>query len=367
MVKLDTARALGKALVQSQPLVAVFFGGTGGIGQVTLRALATAEAQGGKGLRAYVVGRNAQAAEDMLAECRGICPQGRFKFIQAQDLSLLGDVDRVCAEIIRLEKDEGQEDSRVDYLMVSQGGMPFLPRKDTKEGIDVTMSLMYYSRMRIITKLLPLLLNSRLPAATVVSVYAAGTEGDLDLDDLSLRDTTRYKYTRARSHMCYMHTLFMEELAQCHPGKLSLVHIFPGIVVGPGFHSTELPMWFRILFHWVVLPLFGRLLTVPPAECGERMLSLGSDLYPAHPPQASPTAADAADGGSSQTTTTTEGVITGTSGTPGSGVYSLTWNGESNFNVKAYQKINREDARLKVWEHTVKCFEVVEAGKVFKE
>lgn len=64
MVKLNEVRALNTALVQSQPLVAVFFGGTSGIGHYTLRALATASAAGGKGFRAYIVGRKAKAAED---------------------------------------------------------------------------------------------------------------------------------------------------------------------------------------------------------------------------------------------------------------------------------------------------------------
>ncbi|KIY03168.1 uncharacterized protein Z520_01635 [Fonsecaea multimorphosa CBS 102226] len=354
MVELDVVRSLNSSLVQSQPLVAVFFGGTGGIGQFTLRALAAAEAKGGKGLRAYIVGRNAKAAEGILADCRAVYPQGQFKFIKANDLSLISDVDRLCAELTELVEKE-TPDPRIDYLMVSQGGMPFQPRKDTKEGIDVTMSLMYYSRMRIITKLLPLLLNSHLPA-TVVSVYAAGMEKKLYADDLSLRDLKRYSYSQARDHMCYMHTLFMESLAQQHPGKLTLIHIFPGLVIGPGFHSTELPRWFRILFHWFVLPLFGRFITVPTGECGERMLSLASsERYPPRPTT-----------DSSQSKR--EGAaIVGTEETPGSGVYSLTWNGESNFKAKAYKEINKQEMRKKVWDHTMKCFEVVEAGKVFTE
>lgn len=128
MVKLDVVHSWNTTLVQSQPLVAVFFGGTGGIGHYTLRALATAEANGGKGFRAYVVGRNEKAAEKILSECQGICPQGQFKFVKADDLSLIHDVDRVCADIIQSESQEG-EDARVDYLMLSQGGPIFRPRK----------------------------------------------------------------------------------------------------------------------------------------------------------------------------------------------------------------------------------------------
>lgn len=213
------------------------------------------------------------------------------------------------------------------------------------------MSLMYYSRMRIITNLLPLLLKSKLPA-TIVSVYAASMEVKLFPDDLSLRDLSHYSYSQARSHMCYMHTLFMETLAEPHPGKLSLVHIFPGLVLGPGFQNPELPAWFRVIWHWIFVPIFGRFVTVPPQECGERMLSLASSRYPAI---------------SGGTMHDDDNAILGTNGKPGGGVYSLTWNGESNYNKKAYEKIDKSQMREKVWNHTMKAFQVVEAGNVFDE
>jgi len=128
MVNLDVIRDANNTLVQSRPLVAVFFGGTSGIGHYTLRALATAEAKGGKGFRAYVVGRKIAAAEKIIAECRSICPTSQITFVQAEDISLIQDVDRVCKHIIELEEREDQN-SRIDYLMMSQGGSIFLPRK----------------------------------------------------------------------------------------------------------------------------------------------------------------------------------------------------------------------------------------------
>jgi NAD(P)-dependent dehydrogenase (short-subunit alcohol dehydrogenase family) len=133
MVKLDVVQASTTTLVQSQPLVAVFFGGTSGIGHYTLRALAAAEASNGKsrGFRTYIVGRNASAAAAVTAECRSIYPAGKYVFVQASDLSLLKDVDRVCKEIIELEGTEGERAGmgpRIDYLMLSQGGAVFLPR-----------------------------------------------------------------------------------------------------------------------------------------------------------------------------------------------------------------------------------------------
>lgn len=213
------------------------------------------------------------------------------------------------------------------------------------------MSLMYYSRMRVIMKLLPLLLKSNLPA-TVVSVYAAGTERKLFPEDLSLRDLTHYSYSQARSHMIYMHRFFMETLAEQHRGKLTLIHIFPGLVLGPGFQNPELPAWFRIVWRWVFVPLFGRLVTVPPNECGERMLSLASAHYPPRPIDKS---------------RNQEGVAIGTDGKPGSGAYSLNWNGEKSLNAKAYEKLDKDEMRRKVWAHTMKAFDVIEAGSVFTE
>ncbi|OJK05076.1 hypothetical protein ASPACDRAFT_56477 [Aspergillus aculeatus ATCC 16872] len=306
MVNLDVIHASNTTLVRSQPLVAVFFGGTSGIGHYTLRALATAESQHrGKGLRAYLVGRKAPAAETIIAECRTLYPEGEYIFVQAHDLSLLRDVDRVCAEILSLAREQGQQSAapnpRIDYLMLSHGGAPFQPRKDTAEGLDTTMSLLYYSRMRAITNLLPLLLQSPLPA-TIVSVYAAGFEGKLYTDDLSLRNLKLYSYTQARSHMIYMHTWFMEQLAERHRGRLRLVHIFPGLVLGPAFANPELPAWFRGFWRWL-----------------------------------------------------------------GSGVYSLGWKGESNIQLKAYEKFDLAEMRAKIWEHTNKAFETIEKGDVFKD
>ncbi|RAH45085.1 uncharacterized protein BO95DRAFT_153898 [Aspergillus brunneoviolaceus CBS 621.78] len=374
MVNLDVIHASNTTLVKSQPLVAVFFGGNSGIGHYTLRALATAESQHrGKGLRAYLVGRKAPAAETIIAECRTLYPEGEYIFVQAHDLSLLRDVDRVCAEILSLEQERERErereqgqpsaapNPRIDYLMLSHGGAPFQPRKDTAEGLDTTMSLLYYSRMRAVTNLLPLLLQSPLPA-TIVSVYAAGFEGKLYSDDLSLRNLKLYSYTQARSHMIYMHTWFMEQLAERHRGRLRLVHIFPGLVLGPAFANPELPAWFRGFWRWVFVPLLGRWVSVPAKECGTRMLSLASPRYP--PRGGGAGGASASEGGHLQNN---EDVMMGTDGQLGSGVYSLGWKGESNIQLKAYEKFDLAEMRAKIWEHTIKAFETVERGDVFKD
>ena len=131
MVKIDLVRSCNSTLVKSHPLVAVFVGGTSGIGEYTIRALAATHASQGKGLRVYIVGRNAAAAEKTISDCLKKCPTGQFQFVQAKDLALLKDVDRVCAEITRLENENENangETPRVDLLVMSQA--TFLqPRK----------------------------------------------------------------------------------------------------------------------------------------------------------------------------------------------------------------------------------------------
>ena len=129
MVKLDIVRKSNAGFVQSHPLVAVFVGGTSGIGEFTLRALAKTHGRQGKGLRAYIVGRNVAAAEKIIADCTGLCPSGQFRFVKAADLSLLKDVDRVCAEVAELEEKESAASSgkaRIDILVMSQHYFPLI-------------------------------------------------------------------------------------------------------------------------------------------------------------------------------------------------------------------------------------------------
>ena len=138
MVQLSAIRAANLKLVNSQSLVAVFVGATSGIGEFTLRALVNNHLAKGNGLCIYMVGRNAQSAKKIITDCTEICPDGQYHFIQANDLSLLQNVDKAAAEIIQHQQQNTSKSyvPRVDLLFMTQGGLYLPPRTGTMFLLD---------------------------------------------------------------------------------------------------------------------------------------------------------------------------------------------------------------------------------------
>ena len=155
-----------------------------------------------------------------------------------------------------------------------------------------------------------------------------------------------------------MKTLFMEYLAEQHRGKLALSHIYPSLVETNALYDENLPKWFKFIWRWLVAP-FKQWLTVPPDECGARIVLLSTPRYP--PRQTGTT------GNVEAATTIEDGVeiAMGSDGVRGSGAYALNWNGEPKEIKKAYEKFRRDEMTEKVWLHTMRAFEEIEAGNVF--
>jgi len=130
---METIHGANQELVQRHSLVAAFAGGSGGIGALSLKALAaTVGKVEGKGLRAYIIGRNASAAQEVMADCRKLCPKGQYHFISINDYALMNDIDAACDELLQAEAQNAalvNETARIDYLMLSHGGPIFLPRR----------------------------------------------------------------------------------------------------------------------------------------------------------------------------------------------------------------------------------------------
>jgi NADP-dependent 3-hydroxy acid dehydrogenase YdfG len=113
MVSLSQIQASNALISSTFPtrLVALFVGGTSGIGEITLKKFAQHSHQP----RAYFVGRSQDAADRIVAECKTLNPGGEFIFVKA-DVSLIRVVDDVCKDIKAKEK-------VLNLLFLSQGVM----------------------------------------------------------------------------------------------------------------------------------------------------------------------------------------------------------------------------------------------------
>lgn len=341
------------------PIVAALPGGTTGIGAYIAKALATIFANNGAGLRVYIVGRNTSRAESVMAECRVISPGSDWRFVQTPDLALVSEVDRCCAEILRQEQevmDEG-EAPRIDLLYMTYSyfllkkrtsrltttfGSSLEADKDdavTKEGLDAFLSTVYYTRIRFIMQLLPLLTASRLSAASVVSVYAGTFEDGTKSGQFPIgcpSDAT-YGISTVRKHTSFMKTFVFEELADKNSGKIRLTHIYPGLVDGPGFNNPEAPMWFKIVWR-LMKPLMGLYMTSPEV-CGQVMLYLATEDFPAR-----------ADNNDRKST------VRSSQGVPGGGAYSVGQRGDAQKGIM-YEKVRKADTSKRIWDHTMAVLE----------
>jgi hypothetical protein len=128
--------------------------------------------------------------------------------------------------------------------------------------------LRYYSRIRCINGLLPLL--KAVPdtePARVVSILAAGNEGPLIEDDLDLKKN--YSVMNCMAQSASLTTLAFSHLAKKNP-TISFIHTFPGIVL-TGVYGNGMSQPYKFLMQYVVKPMLWPASTSIP-ESGERGL-----------------------------------------------------------------------------------------------
>jgi NAD(P)-dependent dehydrogenase (short-subunit alcohol dehydrogenase family) len=159
-------------------LVCVFAGATSGIGASTLERMALMLHEP----TFYVLGRSAARFASRQAKLESLNPSCKVVFLEAE-VSLLSNVDSVCKQITAAEQ-------KVDCLYMSPGLIPLngpqctcpqvlnlqtlTGRVDTKEGLETCFAISYYSRMRLVWNLLPLLRQS--PQPRVLTVLNGGRE-----------------------------------------------------------------------------------------------------------------------------------------------------------------------------------------------
>jgi NAD(P)-dependent dehydrogenase (short-subunit alcohol dehydrogenase family) len=245
------------------PRVAVFVGGTAGIGKATVASLAKLKTP----LKAYVIGRKSSkdASRAFIAELQQTNPDADVVFLEGE-VSLLAEVKRICDYIKTIE-------SSVDLLFMTTGYAPFVGRENTAEGLDTSHALEFYSRMCFTENLLPLLRASG--RARVISVLGGGFERAslFNVDDLNLEKPGAFGAMATQGHMMIMNTLFLERLAEdAENHAIVFMHSHPGIVrtgnLFRGWAEGGWGIWMASVFMDPML----RLLAFSGEESAERYL-----------------------------------------------------------------------------------------------
>jgi hypothetical protein len=222
---------------------------------------------------------------------------------------------------------------------------------ENSDGLDRKFTLNYYSRMRFITNLLPLLRTASTTGphlSRTLSVLGPGNEGKLNFDDLDLKNT--FSTGRCADHSIVMNDFMTEELASRETGT-AFVHSSPFLVVTGA--ARELPLWARIGVK-VLTPVLG-LFAVGEEETGARQLFLAtSGLYP----PAKPTAGSATAAG--MPVPKGLAVVKGMDGKVGSGGYTLNYDGEIAGKKSLLDEYHSKGVGKTVWEHTMGIFEKLE-------
>ncbi|KAJ7162848.1 NAD(P)-binding protein [Mycena filopes] len=250
---------------KSQNPVALFLGGTSGIGQ----AMARRFAQYTKGeSHIILLGRNHQAARATISSFGPTRSNGMYEFMEC-DATLMRNVTTTTTSLLgRIPK--------LNFLVLTPGFFSIIAGRDeTAEGIDKKLALLYYARWKFIYDLLPLLKNASKSSeeAKVYSVLGAGTGRKIDFEDLGLKK--RYSALKAATTAASYNDLMFERFAVDNP-EVQFTHAFPGLVRTP----MMLPK------HWALKP-FSPLIsmaaypfTVDPEVCAEYQLSALFDSKP---------------------------------------------------------------------------------------
>lgn len=179
MLPYSAIRASNAAFSPAYVPVAIFVGGTSGIGQ----GIAEAFARTVKGnAHIIIIGRNRAAAESIISKFPKPTTAGiTHEFVQC-DVTKMRNVQSVTSELLtRVPK--------INFLVMTPGFMTTKGREETDEGIDKKLAVNYYARWKFTSDLLPALLKAKADGedAKVLTVLGAGKGGEIDLDDLGLK------------------------------------------------------------------------------------------------------------------------------------------------------------------------------------
>jgi hypothetical protein len=284
--------------------------------------------------KSFLLCRNADKGNAVVAELHAINGGGRATFLQ-KDISLISNVDELCAEI-------RQREPKINCVFLTTGYMTLKGRDESAEGIDKRMAVNYYSRMRIVLNLMPCLDQAVQVGelARVITVLAAGSEKDiLNPDDLELKHN--FNLHECLAHCVIMSDFMVEELSQRHP-DISFSHSFPGSVKS-GI-ANQLTSAARLAVKVLFATTNSWLLD--SRESGERHLfQMTSQCFKA----ANRNVGLAAPKGL--------GPMRGMNGELGSGGYLLDWDCKPSGEGETINKYRALGLGPRVWQHTADVFE----------
>ena len=178
---LKTAISENSKFAPSYLPVAIFVGGTAGIGQGTVEAFAR-HTHGNAHI--IIVGRNRTAAEAIISGLPKPTADGaKYEFVEC-DITSMKNIERTTASLL-------ERLPRVNFLVISTAALAKMGRDETEEGLDKKLTLFFYGRWKFVEQMLPALRNaaSKGEVATVYNVAAAGKGKPLDWDNLGLKKT----------------------------------------------------------------------------------------------------------------------------------------------------------------------------------
>ncbi|KAJ7473384.1 hypothetical protein FB451DRAFT_291959 [Mycena latifolia] len=269
--------------------VAVFAGGTSGVGHAMAEALA--RYTHGR-IHIVLIGTNAAAAQRILAGLTKPADSDtdaggwKHEFIQC-DATEMRNVRAVCAGLrARLE--------RINYLVLSAGANSMAWAGETSEGLDYHLSLRYYSRFVYIQELVPLLSAAAVQGqdARVMSVLGAGFAFPVNTKDMNNAQARGSAYEclkgvtastagiRAMAISAGYNDAMVIWFAAQHP-RIAFMHIHPGMVRTPQFNGGIDIGWALRPLAWALHGLVAFFGAVPQDDCAEYMLY--ALLDPAHP------------------------------------------------------------------------------------
>ncbi len=215
-----TAPLLGRNVVVT--------GASGGIGLETALGLARL------GASVALVARDRGKGEAALAAVRDASAGGAPSLLLA-DLGSLAQVRRLAGELAAALP-------RIDVLVNNAGAM-HTARKESADGIELTLAVNHLAPFLLTALLLPRL-RAAAPARVVTVSSEAHRIAPLDLDDLQAR--RGYAGMRVYGRSKLANVLFSNELARREAGTgVTSNALHPG-VVATGFGRND-PGWFRVL------------------------------------------------------------------------------------------------------------------------